>query len=140
MFCKSLSQRLNLFETKARSEVPSRIRLREKGAKSEKFSIPQKDGDEYFSSLELVAPSFLSQRGRQNEGLVEVQCTVCLGKCTGSRQNTMHTCMYKDLQKWQESHCWEQFERRADLPDEEVDVLFLQRNTFYFFSFYVEAI
>ena len=27
----------------------------------------------------------------------------------------------------QESHCCEQFERRADLPDEEVDVLFLQR-------------
>ena len=34
-----------------------------------------------------------------------------------------------------DSHCCEQFERRADLPDEEVDVLFLQRNIFYFLSF-----
>ena len=42
-----------------------------------------------------------------------------------------------------ESHCCEQFERRADFPDEEVDVLFLQRKELKifssFFSFYVKA-
>ena len=83
-----------------------------------------KDGDVFSLSLEPF-----SQIGRRKAGLVQVQCTICLGKCTGRVQWTKHNArMYvQSTEARRESHCWEQFERRADLPDEEVDVLFLQR-------------
>ena len=52
---------------------------------------------------------------------------ICEGLFVCRVQWTKHNAlMYVQSTKARRIHCCEQFERRADFPDEEVDVLFLQ--------------
>ena len=67
--------------------------------------------------------------GKLNAWMVQVHCTICLlGKCMQGTMEKHNARMYvQSTEARRESHCCEQFERRADLPEEEVDVLFLQQ-------------
>ena len=80
----------------------------------------------FFPFPNLFAP--LPQIGRQNAWVVQVHCTICLlGKCMQGTMEKHNARVYvQSTEARRESHCCEQFERRADLPEEEVDVLFLQ--------------